>query len=93
MKNLVFHKLTQMKDHIDYTVLPTHNELIQWPSGLGWWTGIHNEALNQEVMGSIPVASSSRKVFIRVGNSNGFSLLNLSTFYGHSVNLAPPATS
>ena len=33
---------------------------------------IRNEALNQEVVGSIPGAGSSRKVFIRGGNSNSF---------------------
>ena len=47
--------------------------LIRWTSGLSWWTGIRNDAPNQEGVASIPAAGRSRKVFIWGGNSNGFS--------------------
>ena len=66
--------------------------MIRWPSSLGWWTSIHNEAPNQEVVDSIPAVCISRKVLIQGGNSNGFSFrTRLFTFYGHSTNSAPPA--
>ena len=81
-----------------------HHILIRWPSGLSWLTGIRNDAPNQEVLSSIPAAGRSRNVFIRGGNSNGFSfrtcLLLLLTFpptrphqlcwkYLPSINKAP----
>ena len=40
--------------------------MIWWPSGLGWWTWIRNEAPKQETVGSIPAAGS--------GAWEGFSL-------------------
>ena len=50
----------------------TTDSVAEW-SG----TGIRNKAPNQEDVGSIPAAGSSRKVFIGGGNSNGFSFPNL----------------
>ena len=40
----------------------------------GWWTWICNEELSQQVVGSIPTASSSNEVFHLTGNSRGFPL-------------------
>ena len=54
-------------------------ELIRWPSGLGWWTGILNEAPNQEVVGSVPAAGSSKKVFHPGRKLQRFFLPNLFT--------------
>ena len=35
-------------------VSPRWSTLIQWMSGLGWWSRIHNDAMYQEVVVSIP---------------------------------------
>ena len=45
-----------------------------WPSGQGWWTWIPNDMPSQEVVGSIPAANSSWKVFHPRSSSNGFFL-------------------
>ena len=56
-------------------------------------SGIHSEVPNQEVVSSIPMASSTvvGRFFIWGGHFNGFFLPNLSIFYEHSTNLAPPS--
>ena len=41
----------------------TLHSMTWWPSGQGWWTWIRNEALSQEVVGSIPPTGRSSKVF------------------------------
>ena len=37
-------------------VSPRWSTLIRWMSGLGWWSRNRNEAMYQEVVGSIPRA-------------------------------------
>ena len=51
--------IIDLQNNMD-NILLNNFELIRWPRCLSWWIRIRSEALNQEVMGSIPAAEVVR---------------------------------